>query len=445
MADSTVQLTPLHPWIARKICSSPDTLTKEAIAAYQLRKVREILHLAKEKSIFYRTKLADFSPDIASLEELQCYPFTTAEDIRREPMKFLCVSQNEIRRVVTLDSSGTTGLPKRLFFTGDDQELTIDFFQVGMSTFTDPGDRVLILLPVERPGSVGDLLAVALERVGAKGVRHGLVRDVSHTLAVMASENVNCAVGVPTQVLALARSAGMEKSNRLRLKSVLLTMDHVPDAIVRAIEASWGCTVYNHYGMTEMGLGGGVECQARRGYHVREADLYVEIMDPIYGKTVPEGEYGEVVFTTLTRRGMPLIRYRAGDISRFIPGGCTCGTVLRALEKVRGRISNRMELDNGRFLTMADLDDAVFSVDGVWNFTATVSRENNTNHLHVGVWGTGETKMHVVQKAVEAIPAVRAARQSGLLEVVVTMQKEDACGFSGQAKRMIIDRRLPSD
>ena len=347
--------------------------------------------------------------------------------------------------MVTLGSSGTTGQPKRIFFTREDQELTIDFFQVGMSTFTAPGDRVLILLPVERPGSVGDLLAIALERMGASGIRHGLVRDVGHTLTVMANEGVNGVVGVPTQVLALVRNAGMEKSNRLRLKSALLTMDHVPQAIVRAVEASWGCRVYNHYGMTEMGLGGGVECQARRGYHLREADLYLEIIDPINGRTVPEGEYGEVVFTTLTRRGMPLIRYRTGDISRFIPGDCPCGTVLRTLEKVRGRISNRVDLGNGHCLTMADLDEALFPIDGVWNFTASLSREGKMDHLHVEVWGTGETKVHVVQQAVEAIPEVRAARESGRLEVVSMMQKEGPFGFSGQAKRMLVDRRLPSD
>ena len=445
MADSPLKLTPLHPWIAHKIGSSSETFTREAIIAYQLRKVRETLYLAREKSIFYRSKLATFPPDIASLDELKHYPFTTAEDIRREPLQFLCVSQNEIQRVVTLGSSGTTGQPKRIFFTRDDQELTIDFFQVGMSTFTAPGDRVLILLPVERPGSVGDLLAIALERMGASGIRHGLVRDVGHTLAVMADEGVNGVVGVPTQVLALVRNAGMEESNRLRLKSALLTMDHVPQAIVRAVEASWGCRVYNHYGMTEMGLGGGVECQARRGYHLREADLYLEIIDPINGRTVPEGEHGEVVFTTLTRRGMPLIRYRTGDISRFIPGDCPCGTVLRTLEKVRGRISNRVDLGNGHCLTMADLDEALFPIDGVWNFTASLSREGKMDHLHVEVWGTGETKVHVVQQAVEAIPEVRAARESGRLEVVSMMQKEGPFGFSGQAKRMLVDRRLPSD
>jgi phenylacetate-coenzyme A ligase PaaK-like adenylate-forming protein len=445
MAGSPLKLTPLHSWIAHKIGSSSEAFTREAITAYQLRKVRETLHLARRKSIFYRSKLAAFPPDIAGLEELKSYPFTMAEDIRREPLQFLCVSQNEIERVVTLDSSGTTGLPKRLFFTRDDQELTIDFFRVGMSTFTAPGDRVMILLPVERPGSVGDLLAIALERMGATGVRHGLVRDVGHTLAVMANGDVNGAVGLPTQVLALVRNAGTEKSSRLRLKSVLLTTDHVPQAIVRAVEASWGCKVYSHYGMTEMGLGGGVECQARRGYHLREADLYVEVIDPINGRMVPEGEYGEVVFTTLTRRGMPLIRYRTGDISRFIPGDCPCGTVLRTMGKVRGRIGNSVALGNGHCLTMADLDDALFPIGGIWDFTAALSREGKMDYLHVEVWGTGETMVHVVQQAVEAIPEVRAALESGRLEVVSMMRKEGEFGFSGQAKRMLVDQRMHSD
>ena len=86
-----------------------------------------------------------------------------------------------------------------------------------------------------------------------------------------------------------------------------------------------------------MGLGGGVECEAHLGYHLREADLYFEIIDPNTGRLVPAGEYGEVVFSTLTRRGMPLIRYRLGDRCRFLPGRCPCGSGLRLMERVSGR------------------------------------------------------------------------------------------------------------
>ena len=173
--------------------------------------------------------------------------------------------------------------------------------------------------------------------------------------------------------------------------------------------------------------------------------MVIQRIDPGSGKTVPEGEYGEIVFTTLTRRGMPLVRYRTGDISRFIPEDCPCGTVLRTLEKVRGRISYRVDLGNGQCLTMADLDEALFPIDGVWNFTASLNREGEMDYLQVKIWGTGETKVHVVQQAVEAIPAVRAAQESGRLGVVSIIQKEGLFGFSGQAKRMLVDRRLPSN
>ena len=78
----------------------------------------------------------------------------------------------------------------------------------------------------------------------------------------------------------------------------------------------------------------------RQGYHLRETDLYVEIVDPETGNPVLDGEPGEVVFTTLTRRGMPLIRYPTGDVSRFLPDPCPCGTVLKTLERIRNRLGS---------------------------------------------------------------------------------------------------------
>ena len=117
----------------------------------------------------------------------------------------LCVSQSEIQRVVTLDTTGTTGQPKRLYFTEEDQNLTLDFFQIGMSTFTETGDNVLILLPGDRVGGVGDLLATALRRLGARRIKHGMVRDIQQTLAVMRDEKIDCVVGIPVQVLWLVR------------------------------------------------------------------------------------------------------------------------------------------------------------------------------------------------------------------------------------------------
>ena len=433
----TTCITPLDPWIAHKI-DRQDGLAREDLEAFQLDRLRETLRLVRLKSRFYQKRLDDAPHYISSLRDLTQFPFTTAQDIREQGLQFLCVSQDEIQRVVTLDTSGTTGNPKRLYFTKEDQELTIDFFHIGMSTFTEAGDKVLILLPCERVGSVGDLLAIALQRLGAHPIRHGVVRDVLETLDVMNREQVNGLVGIPTQVLALARYG-----EGLKLKSVLLTMDYVPNALAKAVEHAWGCLVYNHYGMTEMGLGGGVECQARRGYHLREADLYFEVIDPATGEPVVGGEAGEVAFTTLTRRGMPLIRYRTGDISRFIPGDCPCGTTLRTLERVRHRVSGCVAVGDQWHLTMADLDEALFSIADVLDFTAAISRDGRRDCLRLEVKvveGTNDDIAGAIDAALESIPAVESARTSDQLEVVAAVQKTRSV-ISRPIKRTIMDRR----
>ena len=101
---------------------------------------------------------------------------------------------------------------------------------------------------------------------------------------------------------------------------MLLSTDQAPAPLVAAIEQAWGCRVFDHYGTTETGLGGGVECEAHDGLHLREADLLFEVVEPATGRSLPDGEEGEIVFTTLTREAMPLIRYRTGDLGRLLPG-----------------------------------------------------------------------------------------------------------------------------
>jgi phenylacetate-coenzyme A ligase PaaK-like adenylate-forming protein len=170
------------------------------------------------------------------------------------------------------------------------------------------------------------------------------------------------------------------------------------------VESAWSCVVYNHYGMTEMGLGGGVECVARRGYHLREADLYVEIVNPETGRPTAEGETGEIVFTTLTREGMPLVRYRTGDISRFIPGVCPCGTILKTLERVRYRVSGIVRVKRDSYLTIAHLDEALFSIEGVLDFDA--SWDGTVLSLRVQVIEDTGT-LPALRSALNTIPALR--------------------------------------
>ncbi len=438
--------TPLDDWIAGKIGVPPGALSREAIGGYQLSRLRETVALAKERSAFYRSRLAGVDPaGIVSCDRFSRLPFTLPEDIAADPYGLVCTSQGEIERIVTLQSSGTTGQPKRVFFTREDQELTVDFFDYGMRNLVGPGDRVQILLPWELPGSVGDLLRMALHRMGAHPIPHGPVQDAAGAIRVAAEQRANAVVGIPTHVLGLSRHpAGRALAGGI--KSVLLTTDHVPASICRAIEGAWGCRVFNHYGMTEMGLGGGVQCEALAGYHLREADLYFEIVDPEGGQPLPEGEMGEVVFTTLTRKGMPLVRYRTGDLSRFVPGACPCGSVLRQMEVIRGRISGRQRLA-GEPLSMAELDEVVFQVEGVLDYRCDLLHAEGQEALAVDVVGAAgdsdgrEAMRREVERALHSVPAVARGLAGGRARVVV--KAIDAClpVSRGTMKRTIADRR----
>lgn len=436
-----MRCTPLDSWTAAKVGQAGGRASRTAIEAYQIEKLCETLRLARARSSFYCSHLAAAPEGLTSLADLDRFPFTTAADIREQPLQLVCVSQSEIARVVSLFTSGTTGDPKRLFFTADDQGLTPDFFHVGMSTLVGPGDRVLILLPCETPGGVGDLLATALGRLGAVPIKYGPVHDAVDTLAVMTRDRVDSLVGVPTQVLSLARyrDAGGACVS-FTLKSALLTTDYVSPAIIAAVEEAWGCDVYNHYGMTEMGLGGGVECDARRGYHLREADLYFEIVCPETGRPVPEGEEGELVFTTLTRCGMPLIRYRTGDLGRFVPGPCPCGTALRTLAPIRERLSGRIALHDGLTLSMADLDDALFPLPDVVNFRAALSQGGSVDRLQVDVQavpGASQESLVRIERALRRVPAIQRATSLGHLHLVPRLWPHDPPFPSAVGKRTI--------
>jgi phenylacetate-CoA ligase len=426
-----MRTTPLQPWIAARIGCPGPCPDRRDLQRHQLARLRDTVQLARSRAPFYRALLAGLPSVPRTLDDLADYPFTTPADVTGQGLRLLCVGQDDVARVVSqehladlplapLDTSGTTGPPKRLWFTAADQELTIDFFAVGMSTFTEPGDRALILLPCERPGSVGDLLATAMERLGATPIRHSVVRDVGQSLAAIHTTGADVAVGVPVQVLALARA-----DDDLHLTAVLLSTDHVPRSLARAVETAWGCRVFNHYGMTEMGLGGGVECEARRGYHLREADLYVEIVDPATGTPVPDGCPGEIVFTTLTRTGMPLIRYRTGDLSRFLPGPCPCGTMLRTLERITRGGAGIVRTAAGGELALADLDEALFALPGVLDFDATLHRSPGRDRLDVEVRVAaggapgGRLTAQDVAGALQTLPGVAGTHEGPGVDVTV--------------------------
>jgi phenylacetate-coenzyme A ligase PaaK-like adenylate-forming protein len=444
-----MRVTPLEPWIKVKLGSSatgPEL--RDELDRYQMSKFRETVDYVSARSPFYRRLFQGLNgADLKNVEDVASLPFTTAEDIQESDLRFLCVSRDEISRVVTLNTSGTTGQAKRIHFTEDDLELTTDLFHHGMKALVRPGRKVLILMPGEQHGSVGNLMVKALKRMNVEGIPHGIVRDEARTVAEITGKKIDCLIGIPVQVLGLLRHRDAATIPKGTVKSVLLSADYVPEAIVREIVSAWGCAVFNHYGMTEMGLGAAVDCMALSGYHIREADLFFEVVDPDSGRPIPDGETGEVVFTTLTRKGMPLVRYRTGDLSRFIPEPCPCGTVLKRLEWVKGRLRGGVRVGSNHFLSVPDLDEALFPLPGLLNFRTEIKKGETADSIHVTIFAgeqSGDRLRREATIALARIPAVRNAVAEGALTLAPVGLSNENWLSTGSIKRKIIDRREKS-
>ena len=441
-----LSITPLEAWIGRRLqIPSGQRPTTETLSAAHLAGLRQTVDRVRAHSPFYRRHLA--AHPAAGIDHLDAFgrlPFTTAEDLCRDPTAFICVSQADVARVVTLETSGTVRAPKRIFFTEADLERTIDFFHHGMTTLVQPGQRALILLPGERPASVGDLLRRALDRMDVEAIVPGPVINPEALVTRLARKPADAIVGLPLQLLGLARWPA--RGAVCAPRTVLLTADYVPRAVVAELRRIWACAVFQHYGMTEMGYGGAVECAAMDGYHLREADLYFEIVDPASGRLLPPGETGEVVFTTLNRTGMPLVRYRTGDVARFVPGPCPCGSVLRRMAPVQGRLAHRLRLGQDRFLSLADLDEAVLPLPGVIGLDARIRTDAAGDRLHVAIQvvpGDGPQNLAArAEKALSQIPALAQAMADGSIALASLSVRPAAGDALGRLnKRNLIDQR----
>lgn len=429
----------LDQWLVRRMgWPGSGRPSSKQVREWQLQRLRRLVAHARSNSSFYADLYSGVDAgSIRSADDFSRLPTILSDDVRENPERFLCVSQDEIARVVTLKSSGTTGRPKRIFYTRDDLEATTAFFDWGMRNMVEAGQTALVLMPGERPGGVGRLLMNSLARFGARAVAHGTLEDAVAAVDQLRAEGVVCIVGSPQHVNLLAREwagRGLPKGD---IRSVLLCWDAVPDAVAHNVERIFGCRVFRHWGMIETGLGGAVECSSGSGMHLRETDVFVEIIDPQTSRLVPDGEFGEMVVTTPLKLGMPLIRYRTGDLGRILPGVCECGSPLRRLDPRVRRLSGGVAVSGGE-LRIEDLNEALFAVPGLGDFSARLSGET----LHVLVCGDHGVREHV-EAALGALPVIEQGLARGGLRIKIEIKHDASPAIPGLEKRQIlIDREL---
>ncbi|MBR0416914.1 MAG: phenylacetate--CoA ligase family protein [Firmicutes bacterium] len=355
---------PVDSLVAERMGISYGELSQEKLEEYQLEAFKRTLRLAKERSDFYASLYGNTDPEsLKSLKDIQALPCTAEADLAGNEWRFLCLPSSDIDRMVTVPTTGTTGKQKRISYTDDDIRKAIEFIRAGYEVMNcRPGERMLILMSGTSAGSIGDMVRKAVEPLGVSIEVFGSVTDIQGAYDKLMEMRPEIVEAIPWHAAALA-SYGKQFGNPEKgfIRSVNLSADVVPDSVVSRLERLWQCTVHRHYGSTEMCIFGGVECTAHEGYHLRPCDILYEIPE-----TDGEGK-GEIVITTLDRVGMPLIRYRTGDIGKFTDGDCACGGRLKRLLKVYGRKRDVLRFGQCE-VYMADIADALYRCDEVTDF-----------------------------------------------------------------------------
>jgi phenylacetate-CoA ligase len=321
-------------------------MSRPELEALQLGRLQETVRRVQGVPL-YRQRLADagVTPEsMRSLDDVRRLPFTTSADLREAyPAGLLAVPPEEALRLHT--SSGTTGRPKALFFSARDVDNAAELCARSFAA-TGMGRRDVFQNMMTYGLFTGALVThYGAEKLGALVIPAG-PGNSEKQLQLMQDFGTTAVHVTPSFALYFADfldRKGVSAPRDLKLHLAFVGAEPYSEATRDRIEAALGARVFNSYGLTEMnGPGVAFECVRRAGMHLWEDHFLLEIIDPVTGEGVREGEPGELVLTTLCREAMPLLRYRTRDITSVISGACACGRTHRRLSRITGRADDML-------------------------------------------------------------------------------------------------------
>ncbi len=352
--------------VDNKMLDKEESLPRQELEEIQLTRLRETVFRAMNvpfyKGIFKREGI---TPDsIRTLDDLRRLPFTTKADMRDNyPLGLSAVPRSDMARIH--GSSGTTGMPTFVGYTRDDlsmwARLCARFLVAG-------GLRASHTAQVSFgyglfTGGFG--LHYGIEQVGAAIIpaASGNTTRQVNLMRDLQPDALICTPSYALNIAEVARSMGIDPRT-LPLRLAYFGGEMWTEDMRRQIEAEMDLLAFNNYGLSEI-IGPGVsgECAARDGMHIQEDHFLVECVDPETLEPVKDYDYGELVFTALTRQALPMIRYRTRDIAALDARPCACGRTTRRMTRVMGR-SDDMLIIRGVNVFPSQIEEALFQVEG---------------------------------------------------------------------------------
>ena len=426
--------------------SAPDFLPEERLREVQLRRLKAVVARAYDKVALFRSRMDERGvrpDDIRSLRDIAQLPFTVKADLRDTyPFGLFASPMSDVVRLHA--SSGTTGKPIVVAYTREDVDV---WSEVMARTFAACG--------LHRGDVVQNAFGYGLF-TGGLGAHYGAEAlgatvipisggNTDRQIMVMRDFGVTALCATPsyfTHVIERAGELGVDMK-ALPLRVGVFGAEPWSDAMRERIQADAGIKAFDIYGLSEI-IGPGVasECDAHDGLHVFEDHFYPEIIDPQTGEPLPDGAEGELVLTTLSKKAMPMIRYRTRDITSLLPERCACGRTIRRIRRI-GRRSDDMFIIRGVNVYPSQVEAALLAVEGTLpHYQIILSRDHGLDQMAVEVEVTAEVFSDKV-RALEDVRARLAHAIEHILGIRVDLRLVEPRSIErsqGKAKR-VIDRR----
>lgn len=423
---------------------SVEAMDRAALEELQLERLKATVTNAMNAP-FYKERLAGFDPEsLTSAADITKLPFTTKDDLRSQyPYGMLTRSVDEFVRLHA--SSGTTGTPTAVFYTQKDLDTWADLMARSMYACGCRKSDVCQNMSGYGLFTGGLGIHYGAERLGMLTIPAG-AGNTKRQIKLIRDFKVTVLHIIPSFALYFAQKVQEEgfRTEDMPWRIALIGAEPHTEEARRKIEEMMHIKAYNSYGLSEMnGPGVAFECVHQKGMHVWEDAYLTEIINPETGEHVAEGEIGELVMTTLTREGMPIIRYRTRDLTRFIPGKCECGRTHRRIDRIAGRADDMMILKGVNIYPM-QIEQCLMAMPEVGqNYLIELVTEGVTDQLKVKV----EIKDEFFVEDMRALQGLQKKIAKNLCNEILLTPRVELCQHDsipkaeGKAVR-VVDKRV---
>lgn len=417
-------------------------MARDDLERLQLDRLKTVVRRVYDNVPHYRSAFDDagISPEVTSLEDVARLPFTLKDDLRAAyPYNLFAVPLRDIVRVHA--SSGTTGQITVVGYTRNDIDNWADLMA---RTFASAGATADDVIQVTYGYGLftGGLGAhYGSERLGAVTIPLS-GGNTKRQVQIMQDFGTTILACTPSYAVLIAETAlemGVDIKS-LPLRAGVFGAEPWSENMRSQIEEMMGITAIDIYGLSEvLGPGVAAECSEQHGLHVNEDHFLVEIVDSETLEKVPDGQYGEVVFTTLTKEGIPVIRYRTRDISRIITGECSCGRTFRRIERVTGR-SDDMIIIRGVNVFPSQIEQVLTGIPGVApHYQVILGKSGSMDTVAVHVEVAPDTDFDEIRELESLQRRVKGEIESALAVSigVKLVEPKSIARSEGKAKRVI--------